>query len=253
MSLRKFSGELTPSPTAEECRALLIGLTPTREKRNGSCLTGLFLIVTCFTLPALFIFLVILDGSWIPKDYKVPLSMVIFFLSFVLCLYLASREQKLYNRNCVKELEEYLKPMLNRGEELLTLCVGRASSFKTPEWLGNVSPYSYFVFTTDRLLVINFDASLNGTNLINKEISNQSIGYYIRSIITCSLIDKSKCRFGGFITIELLLNFLFTKVEVFPVNESHSYTWLIDDKFTQSAKLLRTIRHRIANTASVTA
>lgn len=171
----------------------------------------------------------------------------------MLCLYFVAREQRLYNRNCIEQLDNHLKPKLNNGEHVLSLCVGRASSIDTPDWLGDVSPYSYFLFTTDRLLIINFDPELSGTNLINKEIEKQTIEKYIKSIITCSLTEESNCKFGGFIAIELLFNLLYTKVEIRPVNEHHSYTWLIDDKFTQSGKLLREIRNRISNITTVVA
>ena len=240
MSTTFFSGKLTPSPTAAECREALKNISYRNEKRQGNMMyvliygTILFLLM----LSAVFILGSVLRNA---ESLVFICSLVVSFTILSGAIFSVSYEQKLTNKNQVKKVKEFMAEYLDSGERILCVFVGRAVKPVTPAWLGDIGPYAFFIFTTDRLLIITFKQHLIGTDLINKEIAKGTIRKDIVNIHTCSINDDRSFRVSKLFFNHVLLNLVHTKVAVCPVGENEPYSWLLDNKHTQHGMVFREI------------
>ena len=238
MTSTYFSGKLTPSPSAKDCRERLGNLSYQNEKRKGKMRYALLYFGLTITFIFGFIFVAATYFD-IPKPFDFVFTSVVSLLGIYVGFVLISHEQKLTNRNEVGIVKEKLSGYFADGEKLLCLFVGRVNQFPTPGWLGAISPYSYFVITSDRLLLITFKESFIGTNQINNALRQGYFESIITNIFTCSLGDQGSVRFGGFITHPALLNLTHTKAITRPIGQTEPYRWVIDDKMTQNGIVLR--------------
>ena len=239
---------LTPSPSAQACRELLKSIPYIDEKRLGNMwyalAYGSLMIATMIT--AVFIGALVFE---IPKSFALAYCAAVVFPTIAGGMIAISHEQKLSNKNQINRIKETVSKYLTDGEEFLCLFVGQANKLPTPEWLRDISIYAYFVFTSDRLLIITFIPELRGTNEINNHIGIGEFEKIIVDVHTCSLLDKSSFAIGGIIHHPALLNLTHTKVIACPVGQNEPYRWIIDDKHTHHGKTLRTIRQHLAGKA----
>ncbi len=244
MSTTFFSGKLTPSPTSAECREALKNISYRNEKRQGKMkyvlLYGAFLFL-------LMVFSVFFIGSVFDLSEtgvficSVVITLVILSSSVIAVSY----EQKLTNKNEVERVKGFMAEYLDSGERILCMFIGRAIKHVTPEWLGDIGPYAFLIFTTDRLLVVSFKQHLIGTDLINSEIANGNFKRNIVNIHTCSINNDQSFQVSKFFYHPLLLNLVHTKVKTCPVDEQEAYSWLIDDKHTQHGIVFKEIMRNL--------
>lgn len=159
-------------------------------------------------------------------------------------IFMLGYEQVLILQNNQKTFADYLSDYLNEGEQFLTILKGRALKLHTPSWLPeDFFIRSYFVFTSDRILIIPFQAS---------QIKNGDILYYIdeglneivSGIYSCDYIENGSCVFGGLIN-NLMSHIAHTKITVRAVGASDTYPWALENKGTRNGQLLKEIIARL--------
>jgi hypothetical protein len=236
---------LTPSPSAKACRELLKNIPYQDEKRLGNMWYALGYGVASLTFMGAAILFV---GIYIE-----PSKLNAFIYAFLIAtssitggMISLSREQKLFNKNQISRTKETVSKYLAPGEEFLCMFVGQANKLPPAEWLGDISIYSYLIFTTDRLLIITFKPELIGSNQINDHIAIGEFEKIIVDVHTCSLLDSSSFTIGGIIHHPALLNLTHTKVIVCPIGQHEPYRWIIDNKHTRHGKTLAKIRQHLA-------
>lgn len=246
MSVSHFTGELKPSPTAKRCQELLGDLNPVFEKRMGYVYIGAlyFCLFAVLTIPI--IYFGIFENPLIPRNFKPLVAPLVGAILLIFSLLGGSHEQRLYSRNEVNGILGFLHPLFNKDEKHLTICVGRKLDSHEPNWLSGTGPYCFFVFTSQRLIIITFNSSLIGINLINKCIQKNQLDTAIQGIYTCSLIDKDSFSLTDTIYSNAT-HLFYTMAKVQPINCDHAYTWLLDDKLTRGRKALKEIVSRTCN------
>ena len=245
MRLDSPLNNLTPSPSAQTCRALLKNIPYLDEKRLGNIryTIGYLLLMMAGMFATIFIGIPLFEITRSTLAiYIFPVSLSIFAATAISVSY----EQKLSNKNRIARIKETVSKHLANGEDFLCLFVGQANKLPPAEWLGDISILSYFIFTTDRLLIITFKPELIGSNQINDHIAIGEFENIIVDVHTCSLLDKSSFTLGGIIHHPALLNLTHTKIIACPIGQQEPYRWIIDDKHTRHGKTLKKIRQHLA-------
>jgi hypothetical protein len=233
---------LPNSPNAEICRNLLGGLEPVCEKRKGSMKNVILILLGAIFWLGFSIAMIIVC--------QLPFVMIGFtLLTFPALAYFSTYEQVLIIQNDAEKFFRYISPMLADGERPLLVLDGKAFGLNIPSWLENdFFGYSFFIFTTDRLILM----TLSGTKLDRKKvadfISQDKLESMTNSIFTCDLYDPSSCKIGGFST-NLLANLTHMKIEIRPVGKEERFVWLMANKRTENGKLLSEIASRLRQRA----
>lgn len=164
----------------------------------------------------------------------------VMFMGLPITMYMISREQSLCVQNDADKVLSYLGQFLNEGEKPLVVVSGRAYGVHAPEWLPNdfyVS--SYFVFTSDRLIVIALSAQEIGMKKISDFHKSGTFSSIVSSLYSCDIWDERSVKIGGFFGSILALT--HTKIQIRPIGKTNSYTWLLETTGTKNGKLLQRI------------
>jgi len=233
--MKKFN--VIDAPNALLSRELLKGLLPVKERRKGRAIYLLIYIVFGLGLMALTPFGLALLG--------LPMIICLLGLAWLpITIFMIGYEQVLLLQNHQKTFIDYTSDFLNEDEQFLTILNGRALKFHTSSWLpDDFFIGSYFVFTSDRILIITFQASKIKSGGI-LYASKTDLHGLVSGIYSCDYIENGSCVFGGFIN-QLLLNIASTKIKVRAVGESDTYPWALENKGTRNGQLLKEIMARI--------
>jgi len=233
--MKKFN--VKDAPNALLSRELLEGLSPIKERWKGRVVYAILYTIFGMGLASI--------TPLVVAELGLPIIICLLGSVWILVtIFMVSHEQVLLLQNHQKTFIGYISDYLNEGEQFLTILRGRALKLHTPNWLpDDFFIGSYFVFTSDRILLITFQAS---------KIKNGDILYYIdgglneivSGIYSCDYIEDESCVFGGFIN-NLLLNIAYTKIKVRTVGESDSYSWALENKGSRNGQLLKEIMARL--------
>ena len=121
---------------------------------------------------------------------------------------------------------------------------GRSLKLNIPDWLpDDLFHRSYFIFTSDRILIITLKASMVGRGSIFNALNND-VDSLVSNVYCCDYFDKPSPIFGGFIN-NILANISHTKIQVCATGEDKLYPWALENKGTKSGKLLKEIITRV--------
>lgn len=178
----------------------------------------------------------------------IPIFLNLLGMFAVICI--ISYELKLYAQNNITQIVNSISSLLEKEEKFLTLFIGRAASFNLPPWItSDISTYCYFIFTTDRLLIITLSPKIVGIDQLDHYHISNTFDEVINSTYSCSLEDSSKVRLGGPI-LQPVFTFTHTKATIIPIGESEPYTWAIANKHTRNGELFKKIIGRLGKDGS---
>lgn len=236
--------QLATSSTALNCRRLLEDLPPAQENRQGKQVF-VFLYILGFILIyapiSTYITFSLFDKR---TDPYAIMTISVFFIGMFATMYLIALEYKLYAQNNSEKLKNSITPLLEDGEKILTFFIGKPIS-TLPPWINtNISAFCYFIFTTDRMLIITLTPNVSGINQLDRHHINNSFHDVIDSIYSCSLEDPLQVKFGGLINLPIF-NLTHSKLIATPIGESIPCTWMVASKQTNNGRLLKTIIARL--------
>ena len=229
---------LPSSLNAEACRKRLEGLSPIAEKREGR-LRNVYLIFFGGLIGMSFTIMAVVVAQWSVYLAVLPLIWV------PLMAYFMSYEQALIVQNDAKHFFKFVEPALKPKEKVLLVLNGRAASLSLPEWLeSDFYDYCYFVFTTDRLMVITLSKSKVGFHKISDFWRNNTFSNVVNKVFVCDYVEPENCQFGG-LSLNLMSNLTHTKIKLRPLGEGDFYEWSMPNKGTKNGQLLNEVIFRL--------
>ncbi len=237
--------QLATSPTALDCRNLLENLSPVQESRQGKQKFAALYLLSFIFIYMPFVAYIMIYLSRNRFDHITPIIIPLMLSGLIVSMWFIAREYKLYAQNSINLIIKSMSPLFEDNEEFLTAFIGKAMGINTPSWINDsISTYCYFVFTTDRMIIITLSPKIAGIDQLAKHHTNNTFESVIDNIYTCSLMEEGKVMFGGIIS-QPMFNLSHTKLITIPENESEPYTWIIANKHTKNGKLLNLIITRL--------
>ncbi len=238
------------SPNSQQCRQLLGDLTQIKEKRKGRMLyiyMSLFIAMPIAFFAAGFGFGNRSMTRLLGDTLSVSLGLLSVLLSLFFVIWFISRELQLVEQTIAEPLFKEIVPLLNTGEKPLLVVSGMIASTRMPPWLSSGHPGAFFIFTSDRLLMITLNTLfITGPKLLN-HLTNGTFGQVVDTIYTVDLLDKDSITFGGINKKRFMFSFSHTQITLTPMGETDSLTIILANNLTRSGRLLKIIRDRLEN------
>lgn len=229
--------EVKNAPNALLSREILGDLSPIKETRKGNRFFVLIYII--LGMPMMCVTMLTL------AEFKAPLVICLLALLWLpLIIFMIGYEQTLIVQNHRSLFLKYIAQHFNRDEKFLILLGGRALKYNIPSWLPNDFLHrSYFIFTSDRILIITLKASMIKAGGLFDSLDND-FESLVSDVYCCDYFDKPSPVFGGFIK-NILANISHTKIQICATGENEHYPWALENKGTKAGKLLNKIISRI--------
>ena len=229
--------EVKNAPNALLSRALLSDLFSVRETRKGRPVFVLIIAILGMSMMGV--------SMLILMELKAPLLVVsLSLLWFPITIFMIGYEQTLIVQNHRSLFLKYIAQYFNKDEKFLVLLGGRSLKLNIPDWLpDDLFHRSYFIFTSDRILIMTLKASMVGSGSIFNSL-NDDADSLVSNVYCCDYFDQPSPIFGGFIN-HILANITHTKIQVCATGEDRLYPWALENKGTKSGKLLKEIITRI--------
>lgn len=233
--------------TKSNCREYLSDLESVVENRRGS-----FIIICLYVLSILFVFLLnayLLEmlSYKVDSRYLVEIFTALGLLYMLFVMAVVTREGKIINQRNIEDFRREIEKYFHTGERFLLMVVALDQNKKMVSWLGDPllrHRFSYFVFTTDRLIIVTFRHSGSGTGAFRKAIERGQFSSIVNKIYSIPLHIPRNIKFGG-VVAPFIMQLTHTKCTVIPEGESEPASWALTDKHTKNAKLLKEIRKRL--------
>ncbi len=242
--------KLNNAPNANQCRKLLGDLEWAKEKRKGRVLY-IYLYLLIGIPAALFMLFPILSERSIRlllgNTFLTSFAILYGLLLTASSVWFTSREIQLAEQTAAEPLFKEIVPLLNTDEKPLVLASGMIASGRMPSWLSSGHPSAFFIFTSDRLLMITLNTLFITGSQIHNHFANGTFNQVVDSIYTVDLLDKNNIIFGGINKKRFLFSFAHTQFTFTPVGETDSITIVLNNNLTRSGRLLKTIRDRLEN------
>ncbi len=242
--------KLKDAPNANQCRGLLESLKWLREKRKGRIIylyMSLFIVSPIGFITAGFSF----GNRTTTRLLGDTLSLSLMFLFILLLtfslLWFIARELQLVQQIFSEPMFKEITPLLHADEKPLMMASGIIASGRVPPWLSTSSPSAYFIFTSDRMLMITVNSLFLTLSQINNHLANGTFEQVVDTIYTVDLLDKDSITFGGINKKRFMFSFSHTQIKLTPVDEAGSLTVILANKLTKGGRLLKIIRDRLEN------
>jgi len=229
--------EVNNAPNALLSREILNGLSPSKETRKGNRFFVLIYVILGILMMAISMLILL--------ALKAPLLVCLLaLLWFPFTIFMIGYEQTLIVQSHRSLFLKYIAQHFNKDEKFLLLLGGRALRLYIPNWLPDDFLHrSFFIFTSDRILIITLKASMVKKGGIFASLDN-GLESLVSQVYCCDYFDNPSPIFGGFIN-NILANISHTKIQVCATGEDKLYPWALENKGTKADKLLKEIITRV--------